>query len=172
MHDPYVKTGDQNLLKFHQEDHFNPDLDEVLSGAEIVFLCTAHKFYLEKKKTIASAPELQGIMDACNIFKAEDFPGLLYAGIGRGTGKPDPAFINFVYGSFRGMESLLALEVAGLIDFYNKNYAFDEYNKVKFKDVQRLARTCSTGCEIAEPVKAERIEGYDGVRWELMEEKI
>lgn len=163
MHDPYVKLDDQNLLAYDQQGHFNPDLNKVLSDAEVVFLCTAHKVYMEEKKSIAHAPKLEGIMDACNIFKSKDFPGVKYSGIGRGIGKSEPAFIDFVYESFRAMEALLALEVVGLINFYNEKYTFNAYNKVKFRDVQRLARTCSTGCEIAEPVRPEKIPHYDGI---------
>ena len=60
------------------------------------------------------------------------------------------------------MEKGLGHELLGLINFYNENYAFDEYNKVKFEDVQRLAKTCSTGCEIADPDTIERVPVYKG----------
>jgi hypothetical protein len=38
---------------------------------------------------------------------------------------------------------------------------FDEYNKVMFTDVQRLAKTCSTGCEIANPEPIEKVPVYN-----------
>ena len=60
------------------------------------------------------------------------------------------------------MEKGLRHEPLGLINFYNANYAFDEYNKVKFADVQRLAKTCSTGCEIADPDPIEKVPDYNG----------
>jgi hypothetical protein len=60
------------------------------------------------------------------------------------------------------METGLAIELLNLINFYNSNYAYDEYNKVKFADVQRLAKTCSTGCEIADTGKIEKVPVYDG----------
>ena len=38
----------------------------------------------------------------------------------RGTEKPGPEFIDFVYESFRAMEKGLGLELLRLIEFYNK----------------------------------------------------
>jgi hypothetical protein len=58
------------------------------------------------------------------------------------------------------MEKGLANELQGLIHFYNENYVFDEFNKVKFEDVQRLAKTCSTGCEIADPDPIGSVPSY------------
>jgi hypothetical protein len=60
------------------------------------------------------------------------------------------------------MEKGLALELKNLIDFYNENYAHDEFNKVIFSEVQNLARTCSTGCEIANPDKIDTLPDYNG----------
>ena len=71
-------------------------------------------------------------------------------------------FVQFVYESFLAMERGLGFELTGLINFYNGNYAFDEYNKVKFEDVQRLAKTCSTGCEIADAVTIEKVPDFKG----------
>ena len=58
------------------------------------------------------------------------------------------------------MEKGFALELLRLIEFYNKNYVHDDFNKVDFFEVRRLAKTCSTGCEIADPQKAEIIPIY------------
>ncbi len=55
-----------------------------------------------------------------------------------------------------------ALELLRLIEFYNNYYAHDDFNKVDFSEVQRLAKTCSTGCEIADPVKVEAVPEYKG----------
>ena len=103
-------------------------------------------------------------MDACNIYNRKSFKDSVvnYSGIGRGINQPEKSFIEFVYESFRTMETGLANELNNLIRFYNNNYAFDEFNKVKFADVQRLAKTCSTGCEIADPGKIDRIPAYYG----------
>ena len=152
MHDPYVKSDDQNLLKYNQQDFLTSDLNVALENAEIILMCTAHKEYLDYMEKIISGDRLLGIMDACNIYNRNEFQDryFSYAGIGRGMNMPEERFIDFVYGSFRTMEKGLANELMSLIDFYNENYAFDEFNQVKFADVQRLAKTCSTGCEIAD----------------------
>jgi hypothetical protein len=164
MHDPYVKFDDQNVLKYNQQDFLTHDLDKALADAEIIIVGTAHKEYLDKIDLITSAPKLSGLMDACNIYKSAYFKNkdIAYAGIGRGAWEPAPEFIGFVMESFRAMEKGLALELNNLINFYNDNYAHDEFNKVNFADVQYLARTCSTGCEIANPEKTEILPVYNG----------
>lgn len=164
MHDPYVKKNDQNLIRFGQDKYFTRDLEEVLIDADYVFMCTAHKNYIDEFDKIISFREIAGIMDACNIYSAKQFENrkIIYGGIGRGITEPDKKFIDFVYNSFRAMERGLANELIRLIDFYNSNYAFDEYNKVKFADVQRMAKTCSTGCQIADPGRIDLIPDFNG----------
>lgn len=169
MHDPFVKSDDQNVLKYSQQNQLTRDLQNALNDADIIILGTAHKEYLDKLDVISSAPRLSGVMDACNIFKRKYFEqkGISYAGIGRGTTKPTAEFTGFVYDSFRAMEKGLANELNGLIDFYNENYAYDDFNKVDFAKVQELARTCSTGCEIADPDKIGKVPDYKGFSSEL-----
>ncbi|MBP7564250.1 MAG: hypothetical protein KA886_10740, partial [Candidatus Cloacimonetes bacterium] len=75
----------------------------------------------------------------------------------------------FVFESFRAMEKGLANELMTLIEFYNTNYAYDEYNKVKFSVVQRLARTCSTGCEIANTGRIQMVPEYNRFKSRLVE---
>jgi UDP-N-acetyl-D-mannosaminuronic acid dehydrogenase len=164
LHDPYVKKDDQNLLRFNQDDQFTNDLDEALREAEYIFMCTAHTSYIEQYDKIISNKTIKGLMDTCNIYTSKKFKGknILYTGIGRSAIKPDKDFVNFVLDSFRAMERGLANELMELIDFYNTNYVFDEYNKVKFSEVQRLARTCSTGCEIVDPGKVNVVPEYKG----------
>jgi UDP-N-acetyl-D-mannosaminuronic acid dehydrogenase len=162
MHDPYVKENDQNLLRFKQQNHLTHDLKKALEFADYVFICSAHKAYIDKVDTIISAENVKGIFDASNIYSNQIFSNKpeRYAGIGKGTEEPSGDFVEFVYESFRAMEKGLGHELLGLINFYNDNYAFDEYNKVKFEDVQRLAKTCSTGCEIADPDPVDNIPAY------------
>jgi UDP-N-acetyl-D-mannosaminuronic acid dehydrogenase len=171
MHDPYVKKDDQNLLKFKQDPFFTRDLNEALKDAEYVFMCSAHKEYIERFDEIISSGSIKGLMDGCNIYSASQFDGQKsgYAGIGRGSEKPDDDFIQFVFESFRAMEKGLANELMDLIDFYNTNYAFDEYNKVKFSEVQRLAKTCSTGCEIANTGRIQMVPEYNRFKSRLVE---
>jgi hypothetical protein len=164
MHDPYVKKDDQNLLRFKQQDHLTHDLKKALEFADYVFICSAHKEYIDHFDLINSQQNIKGIMDASNIFNRKQFTNNpeKYAGIGKGTEEPSEEFVQFVYESFRAMEKGLGHELQGLINFYNENYAFDEYNKVKFEDVQRLAKTCSTGCEIADAESIEKVPDYNG----------
>ena len=171
MHDPYVKKEDQNLKRFNQDIHFTRDLNEALKEADYIFMCTAHKDYVDSFGEIVSYKNVKGLMDACNIYSANKFENkkVKYTGIGRGTNQPEPEFVNFVYKSFRTLERGLANELVGLIDFYNSNYAFDEFNKVDFHEVQRLAKTCSTGCEIADPGKVEVAPVYKGFSSRLVQ---
>jgi len=171
MHDPYVKKDDQNLLRFKQDPFFTRDLNEALKGADYVFMCSAHKEYIDRFSEIISFSNVKGLMDGCNIYSARQFEdtNIIYTGIGRGTKKPDNEFINFVFESFMAMEMGLANELNRLIDFYNSNYAFDEYNKVKFSDVQRLAKTCSTGCEIANTGRIQMVPEFNRFKSRLVE---
>ena len=170
MHDPYVKADDQNLLKYNQQDYCTQDINKALDGADYIFIGTAHKQYIDTFEVITSRKNIIGIMDACNIYNTNQFTNkeIQYTGIGRGNSKPENDFIDFVYQSFRVMEKGLSHELLGLIEFYNKNYAYDEYNKVKFDDVQRLAKTCSTGCEIADIEKIESVPKYKGFSSKLV----
>ena len=164
MHDPYVKNDDQNLLRFKQQDHLTHDLKKALEFADYLFICSAHKEYIDHFELINSQENIKGIMDSSNIFNRKQFASHpeKYTGIGKGTEEPSEEFVKFVYESFRAMEKGLGHELTGLINFYNENYAFDEYNKVKFEDVQRLAKTCSTGCEIADAEAIESVPEYKG----------
>lgn len=166
MHDPYVKEDDQNLLKFKQQDHLTHDLNKALDFADYVFICSAHKEYIDKFDQISSRDNIVGIMDAANIYNISQFEGsaIKYAGIGKGTTAPSTEFVEFVYESFLAMEKGLGHELLGLINFYNSNYAFNDYNKVKFEDVQRLAKTCSTGCKIADPKPITNVPSYNGFK--------
>lgn len=172
MHDPYVKEDDQNLEKYDQFGYYNRDLASTLKDADYVILCNSHKEYMDKLEMVVSAPaSLKGVVDACNIYQASWFAekGIPYTGIGRGITEPTEEFVNFTLESFRAMERGLAKELTNLISFYNNNYAFDEYNKVAFKDVQRLAKTCSTGCEIADPDPIDEVPAYKGFTPKLSE---
>jgi UDP-N-acetyl-D-mannosaminuronic acid dehydrogenase len=171
LHDPFVKKDDQNLLKFNQESHFTGDINKALEDADFVFMCTAHKNYIDQVNKILTYNKIRGVMDACNIYNTNMFKSsdVLYNGVGRGTEKPDKEFITFVYDSFRAMEEGLSYELLSLIKFYNENYAHSDFNKVDFYEVQRLAKTCSTGCEIADPLKVEIVPEYKGFSSRLVQ---
>jgi hypothetical protein len=171
MHDPYVKKNDQNLLRFEQEQHFTSNLNEALTGSSYIILCTSHKNYIDKFEEITAGRYTRGLFDACNIYSFKQFENkkMKYAGIGRGTRSPEPEFVQFVHKSFLAMEMGLANELESLIGFYNANYAFDDFNKVKFREVQKLAKTCSTGCKIAESGKVEAIPVFKGFSSRLVQ---
>lgn len=171
MHDPYVKTDDQNLLRFRQDSYFTKDLNTALQTADYVFICTAHKSYIDEFEKIVSFENIKGLMDACNIYSAIQFENsnIKYCGIGRGLKLPDTEFVSFVYESFRAMEKGLANELLGLIEFYNANYVHDDFNKVDFYEVQRLAKTCSTGCEIANPGRVDEVLEFEGFSSRLVQ---
>lgn len=175
MHDPYVKNDDQNLLKYNQQGHFTRNLDEALMDVDYIFICNSHKEYIDNIHKIATTSKsLKGLVDACNIYQADYFKsiGISYTGIGRGNNEPTMEFITFVIDSFQAMEHGLAIELSKLIKFYNENYAFDEFNKVKFSEVQKLAKTCSTGCEIADPVIVTTVPNYHGFTSLLVESAV
>lgn len=164
MHDPYVKHDDQNLLKYNQQGFCTQDINKALDGADVIIMGTAHKEYIDNIETITSGKNILAVMDACNIYSSKYFADkkIQYDGIGRGTNEPEEDFVDFVYKSFLAMEKGLSHELLGLINFYNTNYAYDEYNKVKFSEVQRLAKTCSTGCEIADHDPVNDVPVYNG----------
>ena len=165
IHDPYVKPSDQNLVKLKLDHVFTQDIDKAVKKADYIVVGTAHKMYFEDLDLILSqAKELKGLLDACNIYVQDDFvdTSLKYTGIGRGLNHPDIDFTEFVYNSFRVFETGLANEVNELCTFLNEHYAYDEFNKVKFSEVRRLAASCSTGCLIAEPGEISNLPMYEG----------
>jgi hypothetical protein len=107
---------------------------------------------------------LRGVVDGCNLFRRSGFAAgpVGYTGIGRGVRQPEAAFTDFVYDSFRVVERGVANELARLIGFLNEHFAGDRFNQVEFGDVQRLAGTCVTGCQIADPATVGRPPVYRG----------
>lgn len=165
IHDPYVKPTDQNLTKFELQSFFTRNMEQALEKAEYLFFCTSHGIYArERDRIIGMAPRLKGIFDGCNLYKKSDFAATSYrySGIGRGQTPPSPEFLDFVYDGFRIMERGVANELLGLIQFLNERYAGDDFNKIDFKVVQKLAGTCVTGCEIVDPGPIENIPSYQG----------
>ena len=165
IHDPYVKPTDQNLTRFGLQKRFTRDLGEAVEQAEYLFFCTGHKIYLDKlNEIIGLGRSVKGIVDGSNLYSRNDFNGrgLGYTGIGRGTKEPSSEFVNFVYQGFRVVECGVANEVQALAEFLNENYAGDEFNRIRFEDVQRIAGTCVTGCAIVDPGPIDSLPGYNG----------
>jgi UDP-N-acetyl-D-mannosaminuronic acid dehydrogenase len=169
IHDPYVRVGDQNLERFGLSPLFTNDLKTALAEADYVVFCTGHAVYREERdKIVALAPKLRGVLDGANLFRPGELPAAVpYAGIGRGQGKPSAEFLTFVEKSFRVMERGVANEVLGVVQFLNERYASDAFNQVEFKRVHELARTCVTGCEIANPDARLEAPEYQGFRLRL-----
>ncbi len=165
LHDPFVKGSDQNLNKFGLTGYFTNDLKTALLDADYAFFCTAHKPYIEQMKDIMKyGHKLIGLVDACNIYSLEKFQDMrvTYTGIGRGLNEPTEDFSRFVYESFQLVETGLANELNMLIDFLNEQYVEEKFNRVEFKEVQRLAASCSTGCMIVNPGPLKELPTYKG----------
>ena len=154
VHDPYVKPGDQNLRRLGLESCFTNDLRASVANAAVLFFCTAHREYTsERSAWPALAPNLEAVVDGCNLYSRKDFAGsdLGYAGIGRGRQEPSREFIEFVRDGFDVMERGVANEVHALLGFLNTHYAGEAFERVTFEEVRRLAGTCVTGCRLPAP---------------------
>jgi len=154
IHDPYVKPDDQNIIKFGLEQFFTRDMQRALKNSEILIFCTSHKIYSDELDLIIqSATKLKGIVDGCNLYHQDCFEGqsFEYTGIGRGKNPPPSDFLDFVYDCFRVVELGVANEVQRLINFVNERYVKNDFNRVEFSDVQKIAGTCVTGCNIVRP---------------------
>jgi UDP-N-acetyl-D-mannosaminuronic acid dehydrogenase len=152
IHDPYVKPDDQNLQKFGLTDWFTNDVTEAVAKAELLAFCTAHRDYLAVDDILSRAPRASVLMDACNLLpQPESRPRLAYCGIGRGRQSPPESLVEAVWTGFKAVELGVANELRSVIDFLNRSYAASEFERVDFREVQRLAATCSTGCHIVDP---------------------
>jgi UDP-N-acetyl-D-mannosaminuronic acid dehydrogenase len=165
LHDPYVRHGDQNLERTGLEPHFTQDVGAAVGDAEYLFFCTAHRTYLDEWDSIRrQARSARGVFDGCNLLSRESVGAdLLYAGIGRGTQAPEPDLVDAVLHGFRIVELRVANELAELIEFLNAEYTADEFNRADFREVQRLAATCGTGCAIVDPGPLDEGEGLASV---------
>lgn len=171
LHDPYVYERDQNLARASLTAHFTRDLGAALAGAQVVFLCTGHRVYLEERARILGTPTLEGIVDACNLFQADQLNGRrqIATGIGRGLNAPDAELVEEITRCFRAMEAGVANEVRAVSEYLNQRYAADQFNRVEFPEVQRIAGTCVTGCAIAEPAAVQPRPPFRGFRSRLVE---
>ncbi len=154
IHDPYVYPTDQNLQRTGLAELFSRDLDQVVAPAEVIFLCTGHREYLDRRGAILDAARnAVGVLDGCNLWHADTLVGrrIGYAGIGRGSARPPAALVEAVTSGFRSVETGVGNEVDRLVTFLNQRYAPDGFNQVQFSEVQRIAGTCVTGCDIARP---------------------
>ena len=153
LHDPYVRPDDQYLRKFGFTSQFTRDLGAAVADAELLVMCTAHHDYVAARASILeAAPRAAALVDACNLYRRSDFQGerVQYTGIGRGRAAPSATDVASVVEGFRAVERGVANEVQAVTKFLNRHYARDEFNRVQFDEVQRLAHTCVTGCAIVD----------------------
>jgi UDP-N-acetyl-D-mannosaminuronic acid dehydrogenase len=165
LHDPYVKSDDQNLERSGLTSYFSRELAASVADAEILYFCTGHGGYQRGlQEILALAPQAKAVIDGANLYRPADFAGrsIGYAGIGRGRHAPSDDFVDFVTASFRTMETGVANELAGIVDFLNDRYADSDFNKIALSEVRRLAGTCVTGCAIANTGALARVPQYGG----------
>jgi len=151
LHDPYVKPDDQNLRKSDLSKHFTNSLEQAVGQAQVVFYCVGHAVYLHGlDEMLATAGRLEAVYDGANLFQRAQFDGLPihYAGVGRGKNRPDTQLVEATLKLFHQMEQSIARELLELIAFLNEHYAADQFNRVSFDEVRKLAASCVTGCVI------------------------
>jgi UDP-glucose/GDP-mannose dehydrogenase family, UDP binding domain len=165
LHDPYVRHDDQNLQRTGLEQYFTQEVRAAVEGADYLFFCTAHRTYLDEWDSISrQASSARGVFDGCNLLSRQSVgEDLRYAGIGRGTHAPEADLVDAVLRGFRIVEQRVANELAELIEFLNAEYAADEFNRADFREVQRLAATCGTGCAIVDPRPLDEGDGVASV---------
>lgn len=178
LHDPYVKPDDQNLCGAGLEGVFTNDAAKALADAQLAIFCVGHGVYANDPRGLLElAPRLEAILDGANVFRPETIRPLLaarqpavdYFGIGRGQGAAPAGFIEFVAESFRKMERGVANELVELIGFLNGRYAPDDFNRIDFGTVQRLAGSCVTGCVIADAGPVTSAPAFDGFSFRLVD---
>jgi len=172
LQDPYVNPDDQNLLKYGLQEYFTQDIKKALDAVELVFFCTAHRDYLEDIDMILNQyPQVRGYFDGCNLFDPKLFTGrpAVYTGIGRGKEPPPEELTRFVYEGFLTVEKGFANEIQSFIDYANSRYAGDDFNKIDFQVVKRIAETCVTGCQLSDPGLLETIPEYRGFSSRLLD---
>ena len=140
------------------------DVSRALNEASIVFFCTAHRKYSDEIETIIRlGPKIEGVFDGCNLFSADRFSdaGIGYAGIGRGRNAPSEELIRFVCEGFTALERGFANEIQDFIDFANSRFAADDFNRLDYREVKRIAGTCVTGCRMLDPGRIKAIPAYN-----------
>jgi UDP-N-acetyl-D-mannosaminuronic acid dehydrogenase len=154
VHDPYVRPSDANLAKAGFTTAFTQDLAAALHGAHGVLVACGHAVYRDlPAQLVRRAPWLSFLIDGANLFRAGSFAGhgLRYAGIGRGSRPPGSALLESALAQFRAVERGVANEVERVAEFLTARFADGGHNAVRYTDVQSLARTCATGCDLVNP---------------------
>jgi UDP-N-acetyl-D-mannosaminuronic acid dehydrogenase len=161
LHDPYVRPGDQNLVRRGLDERFTTDLEAALRGRDTWFACTPHAVYTGALLPGRAGPGTR-FVDGCNLLRAADFAPGSYAGIGRGTRTPEPGLADCVAAWFRALERGFSREILGLCDFLGDRYASGPRGRVDFDRLRAIAETCSTGCRLVEPERPDPVTPWDG----------
>jgi UDP-N-acetyl-D-mannosaminuronic acid dehydrogenase len=170
LHDPFVDAKDANVQAIGSNGRFTADLDEALGSATVAIVCVPHGAYVDHPERItAAAPRLAWVVDAGNAFPSGGVAigGPRYAGIGRGRERPSDELTSVIYDAFRVVERGMANEIAMLVDFVNSNYAPTDDARIDYQELQRLAGTCSTGCELTDPGSVAPVRAHMGFRSRL-----
>lgn len=169
LHDPYVKPDDQNLIQFKLDHFFTNELEEAVKKADYLFFGTAHKDYYDAVSILSKAPQVKGIVDACGLYQQSNIESLAvgYTGVGSGQKVPDSAFIDFVYNSYKIVETGLANEVWSMVSFLNNHFATDPFNEIRFEEIQQLAANLNSGYFISDTNAIDQIPEYRGYRSRL-----
>ncbi len=154
LHDPFVRPTDANIAAAGLTANLTESMDTALRRADVVFVAVGHSVYRGLPHHLrAVAPRCNLVIDAANLFRAAEFTatGVRYTGIGRGSQTPSPALLESVVAQFRALERGVANEVNALVDFFNASYATEPSSEVLYEDVQAMARSCATGCDLVDP---------------------
>ncbi|MDB4883797.1 MAG: UDP-glucose/GDP-mannose dehydrogenase with 6-phosphogluconate dehydrogenase at C-terminal end [Gemmatimonadetes bacterium] len=171
LHDPHVSAADAHLLAAGLGGHFHRDMADALATAEVVIVCVAHGEYLAGgARWLPHAQRLRTVIDACNAYRASELATIVvrYGGIGRGIRTPSGAHIDAVVAGLGAVAQGVANEAAMLVELLNAHYASTAFDRVDFAEVQRLAATCFTGCEILDPASVPPVKRLDGFRSRLV----
>jgi UDP-N-acetyl-D-mannosaminuronic acid dehydrogenase len=171
LHDPHVSAVDQNLLRTGLAGMFHRDLADALATAEVVVVCVAHQQYLNGgKRWLRHAQRLRSVIDAGNVYRAEEIASTVvrYAGVGRGFRRPSGALIDAVASGLQTVMHGVGNEAAMLVAQLNERFARDDFGRVHMDDVRRLAACCVSRCNVSEGTPNAQVASVDGFRSRLV----
>lgn len=154
LHDPFVRPNDANIAAAGLTSRLTRSLDVALRSATVVFVAVAHGAYRALPEQITElSPGCELVVDAANLYARDAFAPVRipYTGIGRGRAVPEASLVDAVLEQFRAVERGVANEVSMLVDFFNAQYRTRGDAEVLYAEVQAMARSCATGCDLADP---------------------
>ncbi|MBK8251002.1 MAG: nucleotide sugar dehydrogenase [Gemmatimonadetes bacterium] len=160
LHDPYVRPTDANIAAAALTEALTTSLDGALRDAEVVFVAVAHAAYRGLARFLDQvAPHARLLVDGANLFTPSEFAlcQAHYVGIGKGHKAPSAALVEAVVAQFRAVERGIAHEVSDMVDFLNARGTWADGPLVRYADVQAMARSCATGCDL---VDVEPVDGW------------